>query len=211
MTKHSLVGKDLTNLRATCSVCGPVAIRKAGNGYVCSVKKAESHKSWTERNPDKAAANRRVSSAHTLTDRDYVKLTATCAICGPATMAMWGRGYACAALATERRDVQETRIQEWCRECWAEMEGKPDRTKVYLLADGTCPRHDDLDALDLSLMLKEHEQRAADWDGIPPGFHEPGPDPYAMPDYEAAVPGWRTIGGSRAEADAWLTSNGHLL
>src|SRR5690348_10236094 len=108
VTRHSLTNKDASTLTADCSVCGFVAIRKAGNGFQCAIKKAQSHKAWVKANPQKATANRRLRSTHELFDRDYAKLTAKCRVCGPVDMVMYGAGYACGVNARTLRSVQQT-------------------------------------------------------------------------------------------------------
>lgn len=201
VTIHHLVEKDPSTQTGQCSVCGLVAIRKSGNGFMCAVKKAEAQKAWKRRNPEKVAAHRRTRSEHGLFNRDYVKLTAECVVCGPVGMTPWGRGYACSKLADARRSVQEAAPQTWCRSCWAETASSRERTKVYLRADGTCPRCDDPATLDLGSQLRDLEYGyRTTGERIPEGMHVvyEDDDPYFMPEYESAVPGWRTVGSDRA-------------
>lgn len=201
MEVHRLSEKDTGTLTATCSVCGLVAIRKSGTGYQCAVKKAATHKSWASRNPDKAAANRQASSEHRIFDRDYVALTAKCSVCGPVDLLPYGRGYACGNRARELRSVQEDGVQRHCSTCWMESSGARGRRRVYLLADGTCPRCDDDRALDTGAALRdlEHAMTRGAGGTVPAGFHvvHEGFDPYAVDDYESAVPGWRVLGSDR--------------
>ena len=197
VTRHSLKNKDLATLTGECSVCGFVAIRKSGNGYQCAVKKAEAHRSWTQRNPEKAASNRQQRSDHQLYNRDYRALTADCSACNrEVDLVMFGAGYACGVRARELRSVQqETLAGQWCRECQI-----IDGYRVRLTADG-CPRCNDPRLSDLGASLRDAEHngnRAAD-QGVPAGFHveREGFDAYAMPEYESAVPGWKTLGSDR--------------
>jgi hypothetical protein len=71
---------------------------------------------------------------------------------------------------------------------------------VYLRADGSCPRCSDPATLDLGAQLRELEY-GFDRSGerVPEGMHVAyeDDDPYDMPDYESAVPGWRTLGSAR--------------
>lgn len=199
---HRLLEKDPQTQTGNCSVCGLVAIRKAGRGFMCAVKKAEAQKSWKARNPEKAAAHRHRRSDHGLFNRDYTKLTAECVVCGPTTMTPWGRGYACSKLATERRSVQEEKPQDYCHSCWAESAGERDRARVYLRADGTCPRCDDPETLDLGGQLRDLEygyRHSREMGQVPEGMHVAyeDDDPYFIPEYESAVPGWKTVGSDR--------------
>ena len=199
--RHKLTDKDVENRSANCSVCGPVKIVKVGQGYTCANRKAASHQRWAEANPDKLRANRQTKSEHYLTDRDVVALTGECAVCGPVDILPYGRGYACGNRARELRGAQQAAPQSWCRECWAEMEDQPGRRRIALRADGSCPRHDDptltLTQQTIADRLNRDEMRDT-FDEVGPGFHIIGEwdDPYAMPGYESAVPGWHTLGAS---------------
>lgn len=199
---HRLLNKDPETMTGECSVCGLVAIAKAGNGYQCGVKKKAAQKSWRKRNPGKSAADRRRRSEHQLFNRDYLKLTAECVRCGPVAMTPWGRGYACGKRAEELRTRQQQAPQEFCGSCWAEQAGQPRRVKVYLHADGTCPRCDNPASLDLGAELRDMEygyRRSKEMDGVSEGMHVAyeDEDPYFIPDYESAVAGWQTLGSDR--------------
>lgn len=135
VTVHRLLSKDVNTLTAQCSVCGLVAIRKAGDGFQCAVKKAAGQRAWTEKNPDKAKANRLLRSDHELFNRDYLQLTAQCVICGPVPMTAWGRGYTCGLRAAQLRVIQEDTPHPECSTCRV-----VDHLRVYLLADGSCAR-----------------------------------------------------------------------
>lgn len=219
--RHSLSGKNIENLTGVCSVCGPVAIRRSGTGYQCATKKAQSHKAWVSANPEQAAANRRHRSQHVLADRDRQNMTATCSKCGPVKLTPWGRGVICANLAATRRTVQEKSSQGTCRECWI-----IDGSKVWLSADGTCPAckawdgsswsdvgrgagHDDYVGTApprptrTNGWLDEVTRLGLPWTDEPyrSGFTithplaREGGDP--MPDYETAIPGWKTLGSKK--------------
>jgi hypothetical protein len=191
---HRLLKKDPLTQTGECSVCGLVAIRKAGNGFMCGEKKKQAQAAWRAKNPAKSSADRRRQSDHELFARDYVALTAKCVKCGPVAMQAWGRGYTCATRAGELRTNQESSPTQPCRECWL-----IDGSKVYPV-DGTCPRCADPRLYDTGAQLRDAEYRASDLDGVPDGYgvvdlaHD---DPYDIPEYESAVPGWRTVGSSR--------------
>lgn len=191
---HRLVKKDLTTLTGECSVCGFVAIARAGNGFQCVEKKKSSQRAWREKNPAKSKADRRRRSEHELFDRDYVKLTAKCVQCGPVSMTAWGRGYACATRAAELRTTQEARPVQACRECWV-----LDGSRVYP-TDGVCPRCSDPRLYDTGSALADAERRAGELEGLGSGMsvvdlaHD---DAYEVPEFESAVPGWKTVGSSR--------------
>lgn len=191
---HSLLNKDPKTMTGDCSVCGLVAIAKSGRGFQCSVKKRANTRAWQERNQAKAAANRRRRSEHELFGRDYVKLRAQCSKCDTeVTMVAWGRGYACGNRATELRSTQERKPQQSCRECWL-----IDGSRVYLSADGSCPRCTDESLYSVSALLRETRHRSAGTAGMPDGFgvYDESFDPYDD-DRQPAVPGWRTIGSER--------------
>lgn len=193
ITIHRLLSKDPQTRTGNCSECGLVAIAKAGNGFQCGEKAKARLKAWRAANPEKAAANRRRQSDHELFARDYVALTAKCVKCGPVGMTAWGRGYACATRAGELRSHQETSPSKPCQECWI-----LDGSKVYP-ADGQCPRCADRRLYDTGAQLRDAEASRLERE-VPDGFlvvdlaHD---DPYEIPEYESAVPGWRTVGSSR--------------
>ena len=195
---HRLVKKDLTTLTGECSECGFVAIAKAGNGFQCGEKKKASQREWRERNPAAAKANRALRSDHELFNRDYVKLSASCAVCGPVDMTPWGRGYACATRAAELRTTQEAAPAKPCVECWI-----IDGDRVYLVG-GECPRcKEGVDRYVPNHVPRERRDHggqaarlAEEFEGS--GFTVYDEDPGAdMPGFESAVPGWRTVGSER--------------
>lgn len=195
ITIHHLIGKDLSTLTGDCSVCGLVAIRKAGRGFMCAEKKKQAQNAWRAANPEKVRANRRARSDHELTQRDYVRLSAWCVKCRVwVAMTPWGRGYTCATRAAELRSVQEAAPAKPCRECWI-----LDASRVYLV-DGQCPRCSDPRLYDTGAALRDAELRAGDLDGVPAGYATVDLetfDAYDAAESESVVPGWRTIGTSR--------------
>lgn len=197
VTRHRLTDRDTATLTANCSVCGFVAIRKAGNGFQCAVKKAETHRAWAKANPAKVSANRQSRSEHNLSARDYKRLLAWCSKCeSTVDLTMWGSGYTCGVRARELRSLQqETLAGQWCRECQI-----IDGAKVRLRADG-CPRCNDPRLSDLGASTKdtEHNMRHGYRDAVPAGFHveRESFDPYGDLGYESAVQGWKTIGSER--------------
>ena len=201
IVRHSLTEKDEQTLTGNCSVCGFVAIRKAGNGYQCAVKKAENQRAWRQANPVKSSADRRRRSEHSLFSHDYVRLTATCVVCGPVGLTAWGRGYACATRAAELRAVQEQAPTGWCRECWI-----IDADRVWLDASGDCPRCEDPARYTLGVIAPERVRRdnslAAEYAGAGFSVVSVDDDPYAMPEDESVVRGWtrsagRVLGSNR--------------
>lgn len=195
VTVHRLSGRDEKTLTATCSVCGPVGIAKAGNGFQCEIKKRAGQRAWRQQNPERSTADRRRRSGHELTSHDYLKLTAWCVQCEDhVDLVAWGRGYACGVRARELRTVQQEAPARPCRDCLV-----LDGDKVYPV-DGSCPRCTDPARYDTGLALKYAEARASDLDGLEAGFMvvDITGDPCEMADdYESAVPGWKTIGSSR--------------
>lgn len=167
---HRLSAKDPDNLRAVCSVCGPVDIRRAGNSFQCAVKKAQGKKAWKARNPDRVAASRNGNNPHIL--HSQKSDTAICVLCGPVDTVPWGRGRVCGVMARQRRSVQESVPHGRCMSCWVEVDPGVDvveveegekppvlrRHVVWLRADGSCPRCSDPVAADLGRALREGER-----------------------------------------------------
>lgn len=194
VTIHSLVEKDPSTMTGNCSVCGFVGIAKAGRGFMCGEKKKAAQRAWREKNPAKSQADRRRRSDHELFDRDYVKLTAKCVQCGPVSMTPWGRGYACATRAAELRTTQETQPVQACRECWI-----IDGSRVFPV-NGVCPRCADPRLYDTGSALADAERRSGELSGLASGMSVVdlvNDDPYDVPEFESAVPGWKTVGSSR--------------
>lgn len=203
VVRHRLTNRDESTLTAECSVCGFVSMRKAGNGFMCAVKKADAQKAWASKSPAKAAANRRQRSDHTLFNRDYTRLTADCSACQTEVdLVMYGAGYACGVRARELRTVQQaTMAGQRCREC-AIIDGPAKAPRVR--ADGTCPRCEDPRLSDTGSVLRDQEYAygLGAEEHVPDGMHVvlDGDDAYGMPDDEAAVPGWgksRVLGSER--------------
>lgn len=209
---HRLTNKDASTLTGECSVCGLVAIRKAGNGFQCATKMSQRHKAWVSANPDKAAENRRHRSDHVLTAKDRQNMTAVCGKCGDVKLVPWGRGVICGNLAATRRTVQEASSQGTCRECWI-----IDERKVWLGANGVCPacaawepsvearpeeRRDPGGRQALELMhlgFYRYDDDPEDTDEpYGAGFSiRPEGDPYQIEDFDSAVPGWKTLGSQK--------------
>lgn len=180
---HSLTDKDLEKRTGTCSVCGPVKIAQSGNGWACYNRQRERTNRWKRKHPEHRKPS---TNPHRLTDRKGGQ--ATCAVCGPVAIVPWGRGYICKERATQLgRTRQQAAPAPYCQDC------KDDDGKIIPLEDGHCPRC----ALTLNQMFANQRELA----GQVEHFELDGaytivgdPDPYAMPDYESAVPGWKTIG-----------------
>ena len=205
VVRHRLTNRDETTLTAECSVCGFVSIRRAGNGFQCSVKKAESHRTWAKANPQKASDNRRLKSDHSLLNRDYKSLTARCSKCDQTVdLIMYGAGYACGVRARELRSVQQaTNVGGRCRECVI-IDGPANAPR--LRADGSCPRcAEGPDRYVASHVPAERRQRdnglAAEYEGAGFTIVYDDDDPHAMPERESAVPGWKTIGSTTRRWD----------
>ncbi len=185
MVIHHLTDRDLETRTAVCSVCGPVGVIKAGNGWTCATRHGRAARRRARLVPRSRSTGR---SPHHLTDHDPESRTGTCPVCGPVSIVPWGRGWACAQRATELGRVrQQEAPQEWCQDCRA-----ADGTLVWLPTEGPCPRCGA--GSDLARGLRELEDARKAMEGLPPGFHLTGGDPYEMPEYESVVPGWKTIG-----------------
>jgi hypothetical protein len=191
---HRLTTKDTDAMTAVCEVCGPVRLASRGRGrWVCGNRQTERRQAWAARNPEKAAANRRVRSAHEVISQDRKARTGVCQKCGPVAIVPKGRGWMCATRAGELWQHQETSAQSSCRECWI-----IDGDRVYPV-DGVCPRCSDQSLYDTAGVLRAAESRRPAHD-LPTRFVvvdvEHG-NPYETGEYESAIPGWRTIGSDR--------------
>lgn len=176
---HRLSDKNLEQRKAVCSICGPVKIAKSGTGWACATKKKAHSRAWKLRHPDR---DRRSTTEHVLLSRDPQNRIGLCAKDGSVDLVPWGRGFACGVRARQLGHVNhQSAPQQRCPDCWLLH-----RLTVWT-TDGVCPRCVDV-SLDGPLVPPARE-------GLPEGFHlVGGEDPYAMPDYESAVPGWHTLG-----------------
>ena len=187
--RHSLSERDTTARSATCSVCGPVRIQRAGTGWVCAIKQKEHGRAWRARNPQRNHG--RGHNPHQLTARSALLRSATCSTCGPVEIQPWARGWICSTRAHELgRVVPQDAPQEHCRDCKA-----ADGVLVWLTA-GACSRCAEIDLGMEFAKLAADDRLVADMvDWAADGLHVASlGDPYAMPDYESAVPGWKTLG-----------------
>jgi len=159
--RHSLSDRSVAGMTAHCSECsGRVAIARVGNGYQCKTAKANSIRAWRLRNPEKAAANRRVRSEHQVVNRDPEARTGFCLKCeAEVGLVPYGWGYLCKTRAEQLRRNQESSPQTPYRE-------QPVQT--------------------------DHDG-AAEYQANGYTVVGPADDPYYMPPFENAVPGWRTI------------------
>src|SRR5512139_3984848 len=137
-SRHSLSEKDTEARKATCSICGPVRIGKAGTGWVCATKQKEHTANWRARHPERDHG--RGANPHQLTERVVADRTARCVKCGPVAIEPWARGWICSNRAKELgRVVQQEKPQAHCRDCMA-----ADGVLVWLGADG-CARCNETD------------------------------------------------------------------
>jgi hypothetical protein len=189
MKLHHLTEKDPATRRGVCSVDGDVRIQRSGTGWVCGAKHNATARASKARRPDRDKASR---TEHTLEWQDGVLRSGLCTKCGPVDIVPVGRGYMCAPRAKELGRVNhQDKPATYCDACKL-----LDGSVVWLSAEG-CPRciETDLNAMfaqeaaDDRLYGDLHEEFAD-------GFSIVGvnADPYAMPELENAVVGWKTIG-----------------
>ena len=191
MSTHHLTEKDLETRTAVCSVCGPVDIRKASRGWQCGVKKRAGSREWMQANRGRRSEAR---SPHRLDWKSTETGDGLCSECGPVKIVAYGRGWACAEGTTRRAQGAPT---PYCPDC------RDDDGKIIPLADGRCPRC--VMSLNQQLLADADLHRQIDRSGY---VDEAAPlvplvvghwaDPYQMPDFETAVPRWKTL-GSRTE------------
>lgn len=184
---HHLTEKDTGARTGRCSVCGPVGIRKAGTGWTCAERQKAANRASKRRHPRR---EHRGANPHRLTEKNPRTRTAVCVKDGTTSIVPWGRGWICAERAKELgRVTVQTAPLAYCRDCRAE-----DDSTIWLLADGSCPRCSSGKVLSQELKRVQDYQQAMAAAGLGAGFHLEPIDPYAMPEYESAVPGWRTLG-----------------
>jgi hypothetical protein len=189
---HRISEKNTESLTGICSVCGPVAIRRNGKRFMCAVKKQADHAEWAKRNPEKAKANRRSSSAHRISGDQ-------CLVCGTVEPVAYGRGWACPnTAAVVRRELQQDTPTPRCAVCrrW-------DAAERPVLA-GMCRPCADAELVQVMALSGLHEPER--WHDVPRraevvaedmwGLHDVDPDtddPY-YDEPASVVPGWRVIG-----------------
>lgn len=98
---HRLSEKDLEAMTATCATCGPGAsIVRSRNSHVCREGRREAKRRFKQAHPERVRQDkRRPPSKHRLTGRDGEP--DLCAICGPVSPVVMGRGWMCPNRATE--------------------------------------------------------------------------------------------------------------
>lgn len=182
---HHLTDRQPASRRASCSVCGPVKMQRSGTGWVCATKGRANSRAWKRRNPDRDRGGR---SEHELVGK--ARGARVCAKCGPVATVPVGRGVMCANRAIELGRVNhQDAPQRPCPDCLA-----ADGTVVYP-TDGECRRCEETDlGAELARAAADERLLAGVDDWAEAGLQLVGAvDPYAMPDYESAVPGWRTL------------------
>lgn len=189
---HHLADRDTAKQTATCSVCGPTEMTRSKRSWICATRQRERMRAWMARHPDRRSGAR---SAHRLEWRDPELGDGLCAECGPTKIVAYGRGYACANGTTRRGQAEPNPYCPDCRDA--------DR-RIVPLVDGDCP----VCSMTLNQQLaagadlRRQIGRAGYHDGAEAGVPlvvGQWADPYKMPDYESAVPGWQTL-GSRTPA-----------
>jgi len=193
--KHSLTNKDTTALVAECSVCGTGAgIAKAGRGWVCREARREAQRAFRAAHPERVREwKKRPPSKHRLTKRDGTP--DTCAICGPVTPVVMGRGWGCPVRAKEigRKNFADA-PQPKCLLC----------SSCYLDRFGACPKCDEPedDSMYLPTESRAYQRMnsvAAMWEDA--GFSIVGGESRLDSDYQSVVPGWKTLGSDIPERD----------
>lgn len=184
---HRLTEKDIESRTAVCSVDGEVRIYRSGRSWVCATKQNTYTRRYLRRHPDKRGGS---SNPHRLGWTDPGSRKAECAKCdGVVDVVPVGRGWMCQARAVEiGRLRSEPEPQAYCRDC-------ADEGTVIPLVDGECVRcAKSLNLQLLELAATERELADADIDAMSFSIAGQWVDPYRMPDYESAVPGWTTLG-----------------
>lgn len=184
--KHSLLEKDPETRRGKCAIDGDVRIQKSGTGWVCGEKHNAAARASKARHPERSRSSK---TEHQLTFQNPKTGTGICAKCDVVEIVAWGRGYACPnGEAAKTRTHFQDRPASYCDACKI-----LDGDIVWLTADG-CPRcnETDLNAMFAKDAADGRLMGGTDW--AEQGMHIVGlADPYEMPDYESAVPGWQTI------------------
>lgn len=186
--RHSLSERDTDARTAVCSIDGPVTIRKSGTGWACAVKVNAQARETKRRNP---ARKHTSDSPHRLEWKDPETRSGVCPIDGPVDIVPWGGGWVCRVRATELGVTNpQDKPQGYCRDCVV-----ADAVFVWLDAEGNCSRCAETDLNAEFAKLAADDRLMADvedWSEAGINLVTLG-DPYEMPDYESAVPGWKTI------------------
>ena len=194
--RHRLTDRDPVLRTAVCSICGPVRMSRNGKSWMCSNKKADLRASWYNRNPRRAKP-----SEHALTSKDTQNRLGICPVCGPVEIVPYARGWACANRAAELGHSQAEPHPK-CSVCGnyhsrhnpvSPTSGQCEAC-ARLLYQGTEPRGPS----DEAAMAQAFGPAHAAHDGTSLGAHMvtnfEWMNPEYIPDYESAVPGWKTIG-----------------
>ena len=193
--KHSLTNKDKVALTADCSVCGSNApiVKNSKYGFACVVGRQEAKDRYKAAHPERVRqSKKRPPSKHRLEKRNGEP--DICAVCGPVTPVVMGRGWGCPNRAKElgRTKFPES-PQPKCLLCGA----------CYLDRFGACPRCDE--PLDETKFYPA-ESRLARRRDIASVYEEAGftiteGESFLDNSYESAVPGWKTLGSNIPERD----------
>ena len=188
---HTLTDKDTSALTAVCSDCGPsTPIARNGRAYVCREGRREAQRRFRAAHPERVRqSKRRPPSKHRLTKRDGTP--DTCAMCGPVTPVVIGRGYGCPNRAAERNiKVFAEAPQPACPIC-----------RTYLDRFGSCAKCDD-DLSDLEAAHMPREARRHNGVDMASQFLAAGfsitswENPLPSDEERPAVHGWKTLGSS---------------
>ena len=182
---HRLSEQDREKLTATCSVCGPAVeiMRKGKYGLACREGDREAKRRYRAANPQRVrASKRRPASKHRLEKRDGSP--DTCAVCGPVTPVVVGRGYGCPNRAKELGwKTFALEPQPACPIC-----------HTYLDRFGSCAKcDDDLSDLDDMWIPVESRRYVAP---VGEGFSIQEWPSELSEEIESAVPGWKTLGSA---------------
>jgi hypothetical protein len=202
-TKHRLTILDAETRQGLCSICGPIRLARNGKSWVCSVQKADLRASWYNRNKRKAKP-----SAHALVEKDPVNRLGICPIDGPVDIVPFARGWACSVRAAELNHHQAEPHAK-CSVCGnfdsrhnpVSPTGSQGQLRceacARLLYQGTEPN-----VLADTSVIAAAFGSSVGRDGHQGGGHSGAHmvsnfewlNPEYMPDYESAVPGWKTLG-----------------
>jgi hypothetical protein len=193
---HRLSAINPSSLRAFCSRCGETECRRSGEGYVCLNARRDAQQRWRREHPERDATTKG-PSPHRLTWKDLTTMTGGCPIDGVVPIVAFARGYTCGVRAAELRSKQQSEPTPRCMECGRFATGYNEVSPTGLCqrcakdldwATTQWSREGDVGQLRDRGLSSDAYRLLSEYD-----LHHP--EGY-VPDYESAVPGWKTLGAS---------------
>lgn len=218
MPRHTLTDKDFVGRTALCSICGPVAIRKVGSGWICSVKKREASASWRARNPERQVLTKYSRSEHSLISFNPDIREGVCPLDGHVTIARHGRGWMCKVRMEELGWSEDESPVQKCTHCgfWSTRENPVSGGVCGTCLDPMAPlkpsfRLSKRNRVDIiAAGLDTQESRTEDPTEVMARFEDiaylveqADADPYRSDGWDSVKPGPRVIGPPIDKSSPW--------